>query len=84
MKAISAANKAKRKVELTKKFGASNANLILEGIVQIGMTKAMCEESWGTPDDINKSIGSWGIHEQWVYGNSYLYFEDNKLTSIQN
>lgn len=84
MKAISAANKAKRKANLTKRFGSSNANMILEGKVKIGMTKAMCEESWGSPDDINKSIGSWGIYEQWVYGNSYLYFEDGKLTSIQN
>lgn len=84
MIAITAANRAKRKAELTRKFGASNANLILEGKVRIGMTKAMCEESWGYPDDINKSIGSWGTHEQWVYGNSYLYFEENKLTAIQN
>lgn len=84
VKAITAANKAKRKTVLTKKFGAANANLILEGKVRIGMTKAMCEESWGYPDDINKSIGSWGTHEQWVYGGSYLYFEGNKLTAIQN
>lgn len=84
MKTISAANRAKRKAELTKKYGAENANLILEGKVRIGMTKAMCEESWGYPDDINKSIGSYGTHEQWVYGNSYLYFEGNKLTAIQN
>ena len=84
MVSINAANKAKRKAELTKRFGASNAALIIEGKVRIGMTKAMCEESWGTPDDINKSVGSWGTHEQWVYGNSYLYFEDGKLTAIQN
>lgn len=84
MVSINAANKAKRKAELTRKFGASNAALIIEGKVRIGMTKAMCEESWGTPDDINKSVGSWGTHEQWVYGNSYLYFEDGKLTAIQN
>jgi len=84
IKAITAANKAKRKALLTKKYGPANAKLILEGTVRIGMTKAMCEESWGTPDDINKSIGSWGTHEQWVYGNSYLYFEGNRLTAIQN
>lgn len=84
VKAITEATKAKRKAELTKKFGATNANLILEGKVRIGMTKAMCEESWGYPDNINKSIGSWGTHEQWVYGDSYLYFEGNKLTAIQN
>ena len=76
--------KAKRKTELTKKYGASNANLIVEGKVRIGMTKAMCEEAWGTPDKINKTIGPWGTHEQWVYGSSYLYFEENKLTTIQN
>ncbi len=75
---------AKRKAELTKKYGASNAKLIVEGKVRIGMTKAMCEEAWGSPDKINKTIGSWGTHEQWVYGNSYLYFEGNKLTTIQN
>lgn len=84
VKAISAANKAKRKAELTKKYGAANANLILEGTVRLGMTKAMCEESWGHPYDINVSIGSWGTHEQWVYGDSYLYFEGNRLTAIQN
>ena len=48
------------------------------------MTKAMCEESWGYPDDKYKSIGSWGTQEKWVYGGSYLYFEGNKLTAIQN
>lgn len=83
MKALTAAKLAKRKADLTSRFGATNAKLILEGIVRIGMTKAMCEESWGTPDDINTSIGSWGSHEQWVYGYSYLYFEGNILTSIQ-
>lgn len=82
--AITAANKARRKTELTRKYGASNAVLILEGKVRLGMTKAMCRESWGDPYDINTSIGSWGTHEQWVYGNSYLYFEGNKLTAIQN
>jgi len=75
---------AKRKADLTKKYGASNAKLIVEGKVRIGMTKAMCEEAWGSPDRINKTVGSWGTHEQWVYGNSYLYFEGNKLTAIQN
>ena len=84
IKAITATNLAKRKIELTKKFGTANTKLILEGHVRIGMTKAMCRESWGNPDDINKTVGSWGTHEQWVYDNSYLYFEGDKLTAIQN
>lgn len=81
--ALIAANKERRKAELIKEYGAENANLIIEGRVRIGMTKNMCVEAWGYPYDKNISIGSWGSHEQWVYGNSYLYFEGNKLTAIQ-
>lgn len=47
--------------------------------------KQMRIEAWGEPSSINKTTGSWGTHEQWVYGSgNYLYFEGNKLTAIQN
>lgn len=82
--ALSAVALQKRKALLTKKFGASNANLIVKGIIKIGMTKAMCEESWGAPDKINTTITSYGTSEQWVYGYNYVYFEGNKITAIQN
>ena len=39
--------------------------------------------SWGKPRNINRSIGKWGVHEQWVYPNRYLYFENGILTSLQ-
>lgn len=59
--------------------------LIQEGKVRRGMSDKECELSWGKPDDINKTIGSYGVHEQWIYGNqSYLYFENGVLTTIQN
>ena len=75
----------KRKAALIKKYGHTNGTLISEGKVRIGMTKEMCRESWGEPEDINKTTGSYGTHEQWVYGyGSYLYFENGKLTTIQN
>ena len=65
------------------KYGKANGTLIIQGKVKIGFTKKMCEESWGKPSDINKASGSWGVHEQWVYGyGSYLYFENGRLTSI--
>ena len=44
----------------------------------------MVRASWGKPDDINRSVGPWGVHEQWVYGYKYLYFEDGSLTSWQD
>ena len=88
-----AKNKADQKAKqerinkLSAKYGKYYAKLIAEGKVVRGMTKEMCKESWGEPDDINVSIGSWGRHEQWVYGeihSSYLYFENGKLTAIQD
>jgi hypothetical protein len=52
--------------------------------VYIGMDKEMCILSWGIPKRINRTTHSWGVREQWVYGESYLYFENDKLTAIQN
>ena len=71
--------------KMIRTYGKTNGKLIIDGRVKIGFTKIMCEEAWGKPNEINKSTGSWGVHEQWVYGlGSYLYFENGKLTSIDN
>ena len=35
------------------------------------------------PDHVNTTVGEWGTDEQWVYGNSYYYFTDGKLTAWQ-
>lgn len=79
------AAKSKRKADLNRKYGASTANLILQGKIRIGMTKKMCRDSWGEPDNINKSITTYGTSEQWVYGYSYVYFDEKgQITTIQN
>ncbi len=69
---------------LVKRFGENNANYISEGRIKIGMTKTMVEEAWGLPDDVNSTRGIYGSHEQWVYGNRCIYFEGNRLTTIQD
>ncbi|NFK73948.1 hypothetical protein FDB07_01070 [Clostridium botulinum] len=53
---------------------------------KIGMTKAevMAFTKYIKPSKTNKTTNAHGISEQRVYGNSYLYFDDGKLTSIQN
>ena len=57
---------------------------IMESKVFIGMTDKQVKKSWGTPNDINRTITSRVISEQWVYGaNQYLYFENGILTTIQ-
>lgn len=77
--------KIERKNKLIKKYGKKYADMILKGQVQTGMSAEMCRESWGTPDDINRSVGPWGTHEQWCYDwGGYLYMENGVLTSIQN
>ena len=63
----------------------SDWNLIRQGRIRIGMSKDACKLSWSEPDDINTSRGRWGVHEQWVYsGNRYVYFENGKLSAIQD
>lgn len=85
VKALDIATKNRRKADLTRKYGASMANLILEGKIRIGMSKNMCRDSWGEPDDINKTITTYGTTEQWVYGYSYVYFDEKgQITAIQN
>jgi len=69
------------------------ANCILAGKIVIGMTKQQVRASSGNPTRINRSVSSWGVHEQWVYKYetwddyptySYLYFKNGMLTSWQN
>jgi hypothetical protein len=55
--------------------------------VRIGMTREQAIAAWGRPRDINRTSSSYGVHEQWVYGeygSGYLYFEDGVLTTVQN
>ncbi|PKG41466.1 hypothetical protein, partial [Psychroflexus sp. MES1-P1E] len=69
--------------QLLEKYGKETYNKLKKGLYWKGMTKKMALISLGSPNDINKTVGSWGVHEQWVYKNLYLYFESNKLTSYQ-
>lgn len=52
----------------------------------IGMTKdEVINSTWGKPEDINKTTTRYGTTEQWCYsGYKYIYFEDGKVTSIQD
>jgi hypothetical protein len=75
---------AKRRSTIINKYGATLGKIILEGKVRIGMTKEMAIDAWGKPNDINKTITRYAVSEQWVYDGGYLYFENGKLTTIQN
>lgn len=53
---------------------------VLRGEIKMGMTQEMVIVAWGNPYDINTTTGTWGTHEQWIYGytesqfyNTYRY-----------
>ena len=73
------ADAEKKERELDKKRRRS------EG-VSIGMSKEdVLASSWGKPERINTTTTANTTREQWVYGGrNYLYFENNKLVTIQN
>ena len=69
---------------LVKKYGQRRADMIVQGKVEVGFTKAMCREAWGEPKTINTTETARVVHEQWVYsGSRYLYFNNGILTTIQ-
>lgn len=69
-----------------KKAVAAAAAWKARGGVSIGMTAAQVRQSnWGGPQHINRTTGSHGVHEQWVYGGgNYIYLQNGRVTSIQN
>lgn len=54
--------------------------------VRVGMSQEdVVASSWGKPQKINTTTNAYGTREQWVYGGgNYLYFENDKLVTIQN
>ena len=56
------------------------------GSVRIGMTARQVKEcGWGAPESINRTTTARRVAEQWVYGtHQYLYFDNGKLTAIQD
>jgi hypothetical protein len=54
--------------------------------VRIGMTEnqVVNKTSWGYPVSVRRTVTRYGEHQQWVYEGAYLYFENGKLTAIQD
>ena len=68
---------------ISDKWSEEIISLIKKGKIKMGMKSEQVSVSWGNPNKINKSIGSWGVHEQWIYKGHYVYFENGILTSLQ-
>lgn len=64
-------------------------NAIFKREVVIGMTADEVRRSWGEPNKINASMGSYGRTEQWVYDRGdfkaqYVYLDNGVVRSMQS
>jgi len=64
-------------------------NAIADGKIYMGMKEEHLVVSWGEPRTITASVGSWGVHKQYVYGSfeygtsQYVYVENGVVVSWQ-
>jgi hypothetical protein len=57
--------------------------ITLSSRIVLGMTASEVESMLGAPDKKNRSVYASGTQEQWVYGSSYVYLQQDKVTSWQ-
>ncbi len=63
-----------------------DSNLIRSKTLRMGISECELYASWGHPSSRNRTVGSWGVHIQHVYGDfgNYVYTENGRVTSWQN
>ena len=78
-------DEAKTASKLQERLAADEKKEARKKGVNVGMTREQVKaSSWGKPQSVNTTTSAYGNREQWVYGRSYLYFENGVLTTIQN
>jgi hypothetical protein len=64
---------------LENKYGSNMAARLMAGKIWKGMNSEMVNDSWGTAQKINRVISGNVVKEEWIYRNTWLYFENNTL-----
>jgi hypothetical protein len=64
---------------LENKYGSNMADRLISGKIWKGMNSEMVKDSWGTAEKINRVISGNIIKEEWIFRNTWLYFENNTL-----
>ena len=65
---------------LENKYGSNLAARLNSGKIWKGMSGEMVQDSWGSPQKIDRVINGNVIKEEWIYNNTWLYIENNMLT----
>jgi hypothetical protein len=64
---------------LENKYGSKMAARLSAGKIWKGMNSEMVKDSWGTPVKINRVISGNIVKEEWIFNNTWLFFENNNL-----
>jgi hypothetical protein len=64
---------------LENKYGTNIATRLISGKIWKGMDAEMVNDSWGTASKINRIISGNIVKEEWIFRNTWLYFENNML-----
>jgi hypothetical protein len=64
---------------LENKYGTNLAARLMEGKIWKGMDAEMVKDSWGRAEKINRVIRGNVTKEEWIFKNTWLYFENNQL-----
>ncbi|MDP3003828.1 MAG: hypothetical protein Q8N38_11945 [Bacteroidales bacterium] len=64
---------------LENKYGSNMAARLIAGKIWKGMNTEMVKDSWGTAEKINRVMTGNIIKEEWIFKNTWLYFENNTL-----
>ena len=64
---------------LENKYGTNMAARLSAGKIWKGMNSEMVKDSWGPAERINRVVDGNLIKEEWIFRNTWLYFENNVL-----
>jgi len=68
-------------------YGESFGALVMEHKVAVGMPRAAVLDSWGRPDDVNRTVLEGVTTEQWIYGQlpdaRYVYVRNDIVDGLQ-
>jgi hypothetical protein len=68
-----------RQSYLENKYGPALAAKLIGGKIWKGMNAEMVSDSWGTAEKINRIISGNVVKEEWIFKNTWLYFENRTL-----
>lgn len=64
---------------LENKYGSNMAARLVSGKIWKGMSSEMVNDSWGSAEKINRVINGNTVREEWIYQNTWLFFENSTL-----